>query len=163
MNPERFTGPCKGEWTMDENKEEYQGLDGVKDESREVHKRKRGRVLRVAGIVAGAVILAGAGYLVYNAGQDDTPSAVQSEDGAVSLPQNPSLKMLFEEDTWYVENDGNVTMHDIEVRDTGGSVICDLGILSPSERAPCVEAGDRQDLVTVGLGPQDQRVEVGPS
>jgi hypothetical protein len=72
------------------------------------------------------------------------------------------LKLLFEGGIWHVENDGNVTMSEVQVRDPAGAVICDLGTLSPGDRQPCEDAGDRQDLVAAGQGPQGQKVEVPP-
>jgi len=66
-----------------------------------------------------------------------------------------------EEGTLYVENDGNVTMSDIEVRDATGTAVCTLGTISPGDREPCEEAGDAQGLIVVGSGPQGQPVEAG--
>ena len=94
-------------------------------------------------------------------GDDDASPDTTASSGAVALPQNPSLRLFVDDGTTYVENDGNVTMSDVEVREDGGDVVCTLGTLSPDDRAPCDEAGGRDDLVAHGLGPQGQEVEVG--
>lgn len=117
----------------------------------------------VVAAVAVAVVLAGAGYFVYDAIQDDdaTESTVPTDDGGtVALPQNPSLTLTLEDGVWYVENDGNVTMSGVSVRDDGGEVICEIGTLSPDDRKPCEDASENQSLVATGQGPQGQPVEV---
>jgi hypothetical protein len=113
-------------------------------------------------IVVGLIVLAGAGYFVYDATQSDdvTPPTVPVGDGGVVLPQDPSLTLLLEDGVWFVENDGNVTMSDIEVRDGANEVICEIGTMSPDDRQACEDAGENQDLVVVGQGPQGQPVEV---
>ena len=77
----------------------------------------------------------------------------------LTCPQFPSLKMLIEDGTLYVENDGNVTMSDIEVRDAAGSALCEMAVISPGDREPCENAGDAADLTVVGSGPQGQPFE----
>lgn len=110
-----------------------------------------------------AVVLAGAGYLIYDATQDDdeTVSTVPTDDGGtVDLPQNPSLALTLEDGVWYVENDGNVTMSDVAVSDDGGEAVCEIGTIAPGDRQPCEGAGADQSLVASGQGPQGQPVEV---
>jgi hypothetical protein len=70
------------------------------------------------------------------------------------------LRMFLEGDAVYVENDGNVTMSDVEVRDGSGDVLCDVGTLSPDDREPCDEADGVDDATAFGVGPQGQQVEV---
>jgi len=115
----------------------------------------------VAAVVA--VLLAGTGYFIYDATQDDdeTESTVPTGDGGtVALPQNPSLALTLEDGVWYVTNDGNVTMSDVAVRDDAGDVVCEIGTVSPEDRQPCEGAGEDQSLVASGTGPQGQPVEV---
>jgi len=108
--------------------------------------------------------LVGVGYLAYDAQRDDddgAPAVTPTvQDTGVSLPQNPSLRLFLEQAVWYVENDGNVTMSQVEVRDDGGAVVCEIGTMPPADRQPCDGAGDGQGLVAVGQGPQGQPVEV---
>ena len=78
------------------------------------------------------------------------------------MPQNPSLRLFDEGGTWYVENDGNVTMSEIEVSDAAGTVVCSISTLSPDERAACDGAGSGEGLTASGSGPQGQPVEVVP-
>jgi hypothetical protein len=115
----------------------------------------------IAAVVV--VILAGAGgaYYLLNSDDSDVP-AVEDDEGVVELPQNPSLRLFDEGGTWYVENDGNVTMSEIEVRDASGNVVCSLGTVSPGDRAACEEATDGEGLTATGSGPQGQPVEVVP-
>ena len=129
------------------------------DQTGEAGSRRRG-VIWVAVAVVGLIVLAGAGYLVYDATQsdDDTESTIP-DDGGVVLPQNPSLRLLLEDGVWFVENDGNVTMSEIEVRDDTDEIICEIGTMSPDDRQACEEAGENQDLVVIGQGPQGQPVE----
>jgi hypothetical protein len=131
--------------------------------ARGAHVRRRRR-LRLAIVLLVGIVVGGAGFLLYKATQSDNGSSTgQGGSGdVVELPQNPSLKLLFEGGIWHVENDGNVTMSEVQVRDPAGAVICDLGTLSPTDRHPCEDAGDRQDLVAAGQGPQGQKVEVPP-
>ncbi len=108
-----------------------------------------------------AVVLAGAGYLIYDATQndDETESTVPADGGVIELPQNPSLALTLEEGVWYVTNDGNVTMSDVAVQVDGGEVVCEIGTMSPDDRQPCEGAGVDQSLVVSGQGPQGQPVE----
>jgi hypothetical protein len=115
-------------------------------------------------ISAAAVVLVVVAFVVayfWFLDSDDASPATTVPSGAVVLPQNPSLRLLEENDTWFVENDGNVTMSEIVVRDGPDSVICDLGTLSPDDRASCDAAGEADDLSVFGLGPQGQVVDVG--
>jgi hypothetical protein len=122
------------------------------------HADRRFRWGWIAAVVV-VIAAAGVGYYLYDSQQSDDVEADQGSSGAVSLPQNPSLRLVADGGTWYVENDGNVTMHDVEVRDTAGAVICALGTMSPDDREPCEDADDRTDLVVAGMGPLDQEVE----
>ena len=113
----------------------------------------------IAVIVVGALTVAGAAgwwFLI----RDDGSSSETAGSGVV-IPQSPSLKMELEEGTLLVENDGNVTMSDVEVRDAAGTVVCAMGVISPGDRQPCQEAGGAPDLIVVGSGPQGQPVEAG--
>lgn len=121
---------------------------------------RRRRVLTVVVVLVVALVVAGVTYAIYEASQSDDEAAAPTATG-VQLPQNPSLKMIVEDGGVFVENDGNVTMSDVEVRDADGNPLCSLGVLSPGDRQPCEEAGDAADLVVVGSGPQGQRVERG--
>lgn len=115
-------------------------------------------------LVAIVLALAVAVVFYWISGSDDTSSSSTTvPSGGVILPQNPSLLLLQVDDTWYVENDGNVTMSSVEVRGDSDDVICELGTISPDERAPCEAAGAIDDLTAFGLGPQGQEVEVGPT
>lgn len=122
----------------------------------------RRSVIWVAVAVVGLIVLAGVGYFAYDATQsnDNTEPTIPVDDGGVVLPQDPSLRLLFEDGVWFVENDGNVTMSEIEVRDNAAEVICEIGTMSPDDRQACEDAGENQDLVVVGQGPQGQPVEV---
>lgn len=128
------------------------------------------RGLRLALLLLGLVIVAGAGYLIANGtwfGDSTSTNETVAEGDSVSdsdevvieIPQGPSLKLVLQDGTWNVENDGNVTMSEVEVRDTAGAVICEIGTMSPGDLEPCEDAGDRQDLVVAGEGPQGQKVE----
>jgi len=114
-------------------------------------------------VVVGVVVLAVAAILVSVLIDDstaDAPTATSAPNGQVVLPQNPSLRLLQVDGVWQVENDGNVTMSEIEVRDASATVICELGKLAPDERAACDAAGSATDLTAFGVGPQGQEVEV---
>ncbi len=114
--------------------------------------------------VVGVLVLALAAILAFALIDDstaDAPPVTSIPNGQVVLPQNPSLKLVQVDDVWQVENDGNVTMSEIEVRDASATVICELGRLAPDERAACDAAGSATDLTAFGLGPQGQQVEVG--
>jgi len=117
---------------------------------------------RRKGVIA-AVVLPALAIVATSAcsGDDDTSADTTNPSGAVELPQNPSLRIITEDDTFVVENDGNVTMSDVEVREDSGDVVCELGTLSPDDREPCDEAAGRDDLSAHGLGPQGQEVDVG--
>ena len=120
----------------------------------------RRRINIVAIIAVACLVVAGIGYGAYRISQNDdgTVDGVGTGDG-VALTQVPSLKMLMEDGTLYVENDGNVTMSDIEVRDAAGSALCEMAVISPGDREPCENAGDTADLTVVGSGPQGQPFE----
>lgn len=92
------------------------------------------------------------------------PNVVASDTDEVvtEIRQEPSLRLFEEEATVYVENDGNVTMSGVEVRDGAGAAACDLGTISPGDRQPCAAASDALSPITaVGSGPQGQAVETG--
>lgn len=136
----------------------------AEEERPKVAKRKlRKRTIGIAAaVLVGVVIVAGAAYGLYEVLRSDSETAgTVTPDTGVVLPQNPSLLMVVEDGTLYVENDGNVTMSDIEVRDEAGTVICDMGVISPGDRQACDEAGGAEDLTAFGSGPQGQAVEVG--
>ncbi len=139
-------------------------MNGISDQDQtaEAGSRRRGLIWVVVAVV-GLIVLAGVGYFVYDATQsdDDTESTIP-DDGGVDLPQDPSLILLLEDGVWFVENDGNVTMSEIEVRDDAGEVICEIGTMSPDDREACEDASENQDLVVVGQGPQGQPVEARP-
>ena len=90
-------------------------------------------------------------------GSDETPEVVVIDESEVGIVQNPSLSAAATADGIRVENDGNVTMHDITVTD-GGEEVCVFETLSPGEGADC--AGASSAAVVAGLGPQDQPVEI---
>jgi hypothetical protein len=129
-------------------------------------KKRRGVWIAVAVVVV-LIVAGGVGYALYEANQSDDETAAERAEpasgGVVEIPQVPSLKMVEEEGTLYVENDGNVTMSDIEVRDAAGTTVCAMEVISPGDREPCEEAGDAQDLTVFGSGPQGQPVEAGLS
>ena len=129
--------------------------------SRRQHAREGKAWWWVVAVVVAVLIGVGAFYL-FNSGDADEASTGDDGGGVVELPQNPSLRLFEEDGTWYVENDGNVTMSEIEVLDGSGTVICDLGVLSPDDRAACEEAGSGDGLIAKGSGPQGQNVEVAP-
>jgi hypothetical protein len=113
-------------------------------------------------VVIGVLVVAIAATLVFVLLDDSTAEAPPTSSipsDAVILPQNPSLRLVDVDGTWQVENDGNVTMSEIEVRDGSDTVICELGELAPDELAPCDAADSATDLTVVGAGPQGQRVE----
>ena len=122
-------------------------------------RRSAGRLKRVIP----AVVLAGLALIAVSAcgGDDDSTTETTLGGGGVELPQDPSLRMFLEADAVYVENDGNVTMSDVEVRDGSGDVLCDVGTLSPDDREPCDEADGVDDVTAFGVGPQGQKVQVG--
>lgn len=141
---------------------------GVRE--RRAPSRSGGSGVRVALLVLGLVIVAGVGYLIATGTWfgDSTSTDVtvaegesvsDSDEVVIEIPQNPSLKLVSEGGTWNVENDGNVTLSEVEVRDTTGAIICEIGEMAPGDLEPCEDAGDRQDLVVVGNGPQGQKVE----
>jgi hypothetical protein len=124
-------------------------------------KKSRKRIIGIS-IVVIVLVLAGSAYGLYSVIQSDAETTDSvTPGGVVVLPQNPSLKMVVEEGTLYVENDGNVTISDVEVRDAAGTAVCAMGVISPGDRQPCEEAGDAQDLTVIGSGPQGQNVEAG--
>jgi len=116
-------------------------------------------VTAVVGVLIGLVILAAVWFFLLDESDNDQTATTGPTDTGVELPQNPSLMMLLEEGTLYVENDGNVTMSDVEVRDAAGTVICALGVISPADRQACEEAAGAQDLIAYGTGPQGQPTE----
>lgn len=123
--------------------------------------RTRTRVI-VLGVLALLVAAAATWYFVSNGGffgGDGADDQVQATGGGVSIPQVPSLRMFIESGTVFVENDGNVTMSDVEVRDVGGAVLCSMGVISPGDRQACDEASGSDGLTAYGRGPQGQEVE----
>ena len=122
-------------------------------------RRDAGRLKRVIP----AVVLAGLALIAVSAcgGDDDSTTETTLGGGGVELPQDPSLRMFLEGDAVFVENDGNVTMSDVEVRDEAGGVVCDIGTLAPDDSEPCDEADGVDDATTFGVGPQGQQVQVG--
>ena len=139
---------------MDENKEDLPQPD---DDYRSPWRA-------IAFIFLGLIIASGVVFAVYQLTKSDTDGATDQTappEGGVELPQNPSLRIFEEEATIYVENDGNVTMSSIEVRDGAGTVVCDLGTISPGDRQPCDAATSALSPITAaGSGPQGQPVEV---
>lgn len=130
----------------------------------------RRRLLVGFAVVVIALIVAGVAYAVYDANQSDDEIAAPVTGGAVTdsdqvvieIPQEPSLMMVEEDGTLFVENDGNVTMSGVEVRDADGAAVCSLGDLAPGDRQPCEEAADAQGLVAVGTDPGGQEVQSDP-
>jgi hypothetical protein len=129
--------------------------------------RRRVRRAGLLRLIAGVLVVAALGVVVFlivdAVSDDDDPASTATtvaDDGAVDLPQNPSLALTLIDDVWQVVNDGNVTMSDIEVRDADGAVLCSIDQLAPEDSEPCEEAGDSAGVVVVGAGPQGQRVEV---
>ena len=128
----------------------------------------RRRILLGIGVlvlVAGAIVA----YLLTNDSGDaattttstTAPDVVSDSDEVVTeIPQDASLILLEVDGTWSVENDGNVTMSGVQVRDGSDSVICELGTLSPGDRAACEAAAAADGLSAFGLGPQGQEVNV---
>ena len=91
---------------------------------------------------------------------DDTDDQEEvAGGGGVPIPQVPSLRMFIEGGTVFVENDGNVTMSDVEVRDVADAVVCSMGVISPGDRQACEEAAGAEGLTAHGRGPQGQEVE----
>jgi hypothetical protein len=175
-NEEAETGPLEKQDDSHEEVEiaahEQDDSDGEAEVGEEVgvgpaqkpKKKRRGVWIAVAVVVV--LIVAGGVYALYEANQSDDEIAEPTPTtpaGGVEIPQVPSLKMVEEEGTLYVENDGNVTMSDIEVRDAAGTTVCAMEVISPGDREPCEEAGDAQDLTVFGSGPQGQPVEAGLS
>ena len=121
---------------------------------RDTERRKR---------VIPAVVIAGLTLIAVSAcgGDDDATTETTVGGGGVELPQDPSLRMFLEADAVYVENDGNVTMADVAVRDGAGGVVCDIGTLAPDDREPCDAANGVDGVTAFGVGPQAQEVEVG--
>ena len=131
--------------------------------------------LAISLILLGFLVASGIVYGIYQATSGDDAAATEttvrqpatvsaSDEDVTELPQNPSLRLFEDEGTTYVENDGNVTMSGVEVRDGAGATVCDLGTLSPADRQPCAAAADAlAPISAVGSGPQGQAVEVGSS
>ena len=90
-------------------------------------------------------------------GSDETPEVVVIDESEVDIVQNPSLSATATSDGVRVENDGNVTMHDIKVTD-GGEEICAIETLSPGDGSDCLGASSAATVS--GLGPQDQPVDI---
>lgn len=88
---------------------------------------------------------------------EETQDVIVIDEAEVDVVQNPSLSATVAGDGVRVENDGNVTMHDIAVAE-GGEEICLIETLSPGDGADC--QGASAGAVVAGLGPQDQRVEI---
>ena len=98
----------------------------------------------IALIFIGLVVASAAVFAVYQltkSDDDDVATATEttqanivsaSDEDVTELPQNPSLRLFDDAGTIYVENDGNVTMSSIEVRDGAGAAVCDLGTISPT-------------------------------
>jgi hypothetical protein len=137
-------------------------MSGTSDQDQTGGRGRASELVIGLAIGVGLIVLAGVGYLVYDATQSDDTPTIPVDDGGVVLPQDPSLRLLLEDGVWFVENDGNVTMSEIEVRDDAGEVICEIATMSPDDRQSCEDAGENQDLVVVGQGPQGQPVEVRP-
>ena len=137
---------------MDENKE---GLPQPED--------YRSPWRTIAFIFIGLIVASAAVFAVYQLTKSDTndqSAETTPGDSGVELPQNPSLRLLEEEGTIYVENDGNVTMSSIKVSDAAGAEVCDLGTISPGDRSPCPGGTDAlRPLTATGSGPQGQPVE----
>jgi hypothetical protein len=121
------------------------------------------RTLLLVGLFALLVAAAAVTFLLWGGSDVAAPSPTTAEQtGAVVLPQNPSLALIDDGGTWYVENDGNVTMSQVVVRDGSDVVVCELGTISPSERAACAAAAGKSGLTASGVGPQGQPVDVEP-
>ena len=88
---------------------------------------------------------------------DETPEVVVIDESEVDVVQNPSLSATATADGVRVENDGNVTMHDIKVTE-GEAEVCAIETLAPGEGSDC--AGASSGATVTGLGPQDQPVEI---
>ena len=122
-------------------------------------RRSAGRLKGVipAALFAGLALIAVSAY----GGDDDSATETTLGGGGVELPQDPSLRIFLEADALYVENDGNVTMADVAVRDGAGGVVCDIGTQAPDDREPCDAANGVDGVTAFGVGPQAQEVEVG--
>lgn len=121
--------------------------------------RRRLRLTAVVVLVAALLAVAAYGlYEIFSSDNETTETTVASGD-IVVLPQFPSLLAVVEDGSLYVENDGNVTMSGVEVRDASGVTVCSLGTISPGDRQPCEEAGDGSEMTVTGTGPQGQVVE----
>ena len=122
--------------------------------------RARRRSARRLKRVIPAALFAGFALIAVSACGGDDDSTTETTLGGVELPQDASLRMFLEDDAVYVENDGNVTMSDVEVRDGSGDVLCDIETLAPDDREPCDEATGVDDVTAFGVGPQGQQVQV---
>ena len=140
---------------MDETSDET-SPDG---DRRQLSPKQRNLVFGLAAVVLVVAVVAVIFWFSRSDDSDPPPTTVAS--GGVVLPQNPSLLLVQVDDTWYVENNGNVTMSSVEVRGDSDVVICELGTISPEDRAPCEAAGTADGLTAFGLGPQGQEVQVG--
>lgn len=130
-----------------------------------------GRTLGIVVIVVAVAAAAGIGIWKYTSSQsdDDAQAAVtettaaqvvsDSDDDVTELPQNPSLRLLEDQGTLYVENDGNVTMSNVEVRDAAGSAVCAIGTISPGARSACDATNVLRPATAVGNGPQGQEAQ----
>lgn len=130
-------------------------------------RRRTGLIVAAVAAMGLAVLigLALSAYILFirDSGEVGTATtAATTGNTAVLLPQNPSLRLTPAAGNWVVENDGNVTMSAVQVTATDGSVLCDLGTMSPADRLPCDKGGNTQ-VRAVGNGPQGQPVNVGPS
>ncbi len=122
----------------------------------------------VVALLALAVLAAAAWYFLLRdstddtgaeatGGSDETPEVVVIDESEVDVVQNPSLSATATGDGVRVENDGNVTMHDITVTQDDQE-LCTIETLSPGDGSDC--AGASAGAVVAGLGPQDQPVEI---
>lgn len=115
-------------------------------------------MLAVVVGIAAVVVAVTIGIAVLGSDADEPPDTASA--GGVVLPQNPSLALAEDDGRWFVANDGNVTMSDVELRD-GDDVVCELGTISPGDRATCDDASGLDDPAAFGRGPQGQEVRVG--
>lgn len=116
----------------------------------------------VAAILAAAVWV----FLLLRDGGDETgsngasgdPAVIVIDESEVSVVQNPSLRATVGADGVTVENDGNLTMHDITVTE-GDEELCMFDEMAPGDSEVC--AGATATASISGLGPQDQPVDIG--